>query len=138
MIQFLKKNKKKILSSLFLLAIVMAISVISFLVLQAFDIVYFEDGLQINQELFNSFTNSWYGWLIVLVLQLLITTLLSFIPGTSMAFIILLQALYDNPWQAFILAFIGVMLSSFFMYIVGRYGGYSVCKKFLGEKDEKT
>ncbi len=133
--QFFTKNKKKIINGLILLVLVATVTVVSLLVLQAFDIVYFDDGIQVNQELFNSFKSSWYGWLIILLLQVVITTLLSFIPGTSMAFILLLQAMYDNPWEAFLLAFTGVMLSSFLMYIVGRYGGYTVCKKLLGEKE---
>lgn len=133
--QFLTKNKKTILSILFLLAIIAIITVLAVFILQAFDIVYFEDGIQVNKELFNSFKTSWYGWAIILLIQVGVTTLLSFIPGTSMAFIILLQAMYDNPWEAFLLAFIGVMLSSLLMYIVGRYGGYKVCRKLLGEKE---
>ena len=133
--QFFVKNKKKILSGLFLIVIVATITVLSLLILQTFGIVYYEDGIKVNQELFNSFKNSWYGWLIIILIQIGVTTLLSFIPGTSMAFILVLQAMFDNPWEAFFLAFTGVMLSSFLMYVVGRYGGYTVCKKLLGEKE---
>jgi uncharacterized membrane protein YdjX (TVP38/TMEM64 family) len=52
-----------------------------------------------------------------------------------MAFIILVQALFDSLWQSFAVAFTGVMLSSLIMYLTGRFGGYKLCKKILGEKD---
>ena len=105
------------------------------LILSAFDIIYIDEGIKLNAELFDQFKNSWYGWLIVIFIQIVITTVLCFIPGASMAFIILLGALYPTQWQAFLIAFIGVMTSSFLMYFTGRIGGYHICKKLLGEKD---
>jgi uncharacterized membrane protein YdjX (TVP38/TMEM64 family) len=68
-------------------------------------------------------------------LQVLITTVLCFIPGASMAFIVLLVTIYRSKWHAFLIAFIGVMTSSFLMYVLGRFGGYRICKKLLGEED---
>ena len=117
------------------LLVVAGLSLASFLILYAFDIIQYNDGVQLNGELFHSFKNSWYGWVIILLFQLIITFFLCFVPGISMAFILLLQSLYEKAWQAFLLAFVGVMLSSFIMYIMGRVGGYKVCKKFLGEED---
>ena len=52
-----------------------------------------------------------------------------------MAFIMLVQAMYANPPLAFFVSFTGVMLSSLMMYLIGRFGGYSLCKKLLGEED---
>jgi len=118
-----------------MLAAVIAVSFVSLFILQAFGIVYYEDGIKLNSELFDSFKNAWYGWIIVILFQLLLTSLLCFIPGISMAFILLLQAMYDKPWQAFLIAFIGVVVSSSLLYILGRFGGHGVCVKLLGEKD---
>ena len=132
---FLKKNIKLIIKILLALLIVAALSLASFLILSAFDILEYDDGIHLNGELFHSFKNSWYGWVIILAFQLVITSFLCFIPGISMAFIILLQSLYERAWQAFLLSFIGVMLSSLIMYIIGRFGGYKMCKKLLGEED---
>jgi uncharacterized membrane protein YdjX (TVP38/TMEM64 family) len=73
--------------------------------------------------------------MIIIIIQIVFTTLLSVIPGSSMAFIILLKSIYDEPWQAFLVAFLGVMITSFMLYVVGRVGGYAICKKFLGEED---
>ncbi len=135
MVEFFKNNKKLIVNIIILLLIFLLISLVSLFVLWAFDIVYFSDGININIELFDRFKNSWYGSLIVLLAQVVLTTLLCFVPGFSMAFILLVQALFDSLWQSFAVAFAGVMLSSLIMYLTGRFGGYRLCKKILGEKD---
>jgi uncharacterized membrane protein YdjX (TVP38/TMEM64 family) len=135
LVAFFKKNKKIITNGISLILIFLLISLVSLFILWSFDIVYFDDGVNINIELFDRFKNSWYGSLIVLLAQVVLTTLLCFVPGFSMAFIILVQALFDSLWQSFAVAFTGVMLSSLIMYLTGRFGGYKLCKKILGEKD---
>ena len=119
-----------------MLLIVLTISVAAMLLLRAFGIIYYtDDGMQLNGELFDDFTTSWYGAVIIILLQIVITNLLCFIPGASMAFIMLISAMYENPWFAFLISFTGVMLSSTIMYVLGRVGGYAICKKMLGEDD---
>ena len=128
-------NKKKIARIALMLLIFISISVVSTLLLYLFGIIYFEDGIQINKELFSYFSTTWYGCIVIILAQVIITSLLSFVPGASMAFIILLETLYENSWIAFIVAFSGVMLSSLMMYLIGRYGGYNLGKKLIGEED---
>ena len=132
---FLRKNCKRILSVLLMLATLALISVISMLLLWAFDIIYFDDGMQMNVELFNVFKNSWYGWIAIIVIQVILTMLLCFVPAFSMAFILLVQALFERPWQAFLITFTAVMLTSLIMYLMGRFGGYKLCERVLGSKD---
>ena len=132
---FFSKNLGFILKAILFLAILVAISAVSMLVLMAFGIVYFDGGVALNFELFTSFKTSWYGTLMLILFQVVITILLCFIPGTSMAIILLMQSLYSTPAVAFVIAFIGVLLSSIAMYLTGRFGGYKICKRFLGEKD---
>ena len=134
---FLIKYKSQIIKLSIMLLAVVLISVISMLLMISFGLIYFDDGIQLNMELFESFGNSWYGGIMIIIIQVIVTTLLCFIPGASMTFIILIQSFYDNPFYAFIYAFIGVMLSSFLMYAVGRLGGYKICQKILGEEDTK-
>lgn len=135
MIKINKKHLNLILKGLSLVGILVAISLASLLILSAFGIVSYNDGLVLNEALFSDFSNSWYGWMIIIIIQIVFTTLLSVIPGSSMAFIILLKSIYDEPWQAFLVAFLGVMITSFMLYVVGRVGGYAICKKLLGEED---
>ena len=132
---YIVENRKKLGKILLMLLSLVALSLVALLILSAFNIVYYDDGLQINMELFARFQNSWYGWIIVIAVQVVITTLLCFIPGASMAFIILLTAIYQSKLTAFLLAFIGVMLSSLLMYLTGRFGGYAICAKLLGKED---
>ncbi len=131
-----KIDYKKIGKVLFLILILVAISALSMLILYLCGVIYFDaDGMQINRELFTQFSGKWYGFIIVISAQVIITSLLSFVPGASMAFIILLKTLYESPWVAFTVSFSGVMLSSLMMYLIGRFGGYNVGKKLLGEED---
>ena len=132
---FLKKEKKGIINILITIAAFVLLSVIAMLLLMAFDVIYFEDGMHFNIELFDSFRSSWYGWIIFILSQTVLSILLCVIPGAAMAFIFLSQAIYPVAWQAFLLSFSSVMISSTVMYLVGRFGGYKLCAKFLGEED---
>lgn len=133
--EYFIKYKSQLLKFLSIILMLIAVSVVTAIILILFDIIYFDDGMKLNIELFNQFKSSWYGWLIILLIQVVLTIFLCFIPGTSMAFIILMQTLFDKPWQAFTLAFTGVLISSTFMYLVGRSGGYKICERILGSKD---
>ena len=109
---------------------------LSTFILSLFGVVYFEGTeLRINQEMFDSFKTSWYGCILIVLIQVAVTSLLSFVPGASMAFIYLLQEMYNNPPLAFLIAFSGVMLSSFMLYVLGRFGGYKLCERLLGKDD---
>lgn len=133
--QFLTKNKDKIYNIVFALLVVLIVTLAALLILYCTGIIYFNDGVQLNTALFNSFKNSWYGWIIIILIQVVLTTLLCFVPGFSMTFILLMQTMFDKAWQAFLIAFIGVMLTSMSMYLVGRFGGYKICRRILGAKD---
>ncbi len=134
-INFFKKNKKSLLNMCIALATLITISFLSMLIFMAFDIIYFDDGIKFNTEIFNSFKNSWYGWLVFIGIQILFTILLCFVPGMSMALILLCQTMYERAWQAFAISFISVMISSTVMYLLGRFGGYRVCARILGDED---
>ena len=131
----IKPDFKKLAKVFLVLGIFVVISLFSALLLYLFDIIYFDEGLQINIHLFDKFSTSWYGYIIIILAQVVITSLLSFVPGASMAFIILLQSLYKDKTLAFFIAFSGVMLSSLMMYIIGRFGGYNLGKRIIGEED---
>ncbi len=118
-----------------MLLVVVIVSLVSFLLLLAFDIVYFDDGVRLDTELFDSFKSSWYGWIIFILLQTGLSMLMCFIPGAAMAFILISKAIYPIAWKALLLSFISVMISSSVMYAVGRLGGYRICEKLLGRED---
>lgn len=132
---FVADNYKKIGKILLIAVVLIALSIGAFLLLSAFGVVSYDDGLQINEELFDQFLGTWYGWIIIILIQIFVTTLLCFVPGASMAFIMLLSHIFESQLAAFLVAFIGVMLSSLLMYITGRLGGYAICVKLLGKED---
>ena len=131
----LSKNKKIIIKVLLTILGLIAISALSILVLSLFDIITYDGGIVFNERLFDSFKHSWYGCLMFIVFQTCLTILLCIVPGISMAFIILCTKLYPDPWLAFFISFSSVMITSFIMYITGRFGGYKLCEKILGEED---
>ena len=133
---FFTTHKKSILSVLWILLGIVGVSLITFFVLMAFEVVYFIDGgMRFNLEFFEGLKTSVWGSVLFVIIQTVLTMLLSVIPGISMAFIVLSQAIFPTPWQAFLLSFISVMISSGVMYILGRFGGYKLATKLLGEKD---
>ena len=132
---FFGKNKKAIINLLLMLLAVVALSLITLLLLMAFEIVYIDDGLHFSEEVFHSFRTSWYGWIIFSLIMTVLTILLCVIPGASMAFILLTQAIYPVAWEAFLLSVLRVMFCSALMYCIGCFGGYKLCVKFLGKED---
>ncbi len=132
---FLKKYKKAVINMTLMLVALVAFSALMTVIFIACGILYYDDGVQFNVHIFDSFKNSWVGGLLFIFLQIICTTVLCFLPGTTMMFIVLGQALYPEPWQAFLIVFSGVVVSSTAMYLVGRFGGYKLCAKMLGEED---
>ncbi len=135
--EFWKKNKEKIIKLLIAILTFIAIALVTTVILYLCNIIHFDSkgSIQFNTELFNSFKNTWYGCVLFVILQCVLTTLLCVIPGTSMAFIMLATAIYDQPVQAFLLSFAGVLISSGYMYAIGRFGGYKICEKLVGAED---
>ena len=134
-IQSIKKYKKAAKDILLLLVAIAAISLVTLLLLVAFEIIQINDGIHFSEEVFYSFKTSWYGWIIFTLIMTVLTVLLCVIPGASMAFILLTQAIYPVAWEAFLLSVIRVLLCSALMYCIGYFGGYKLCVKFLGEED---
>lgn len=132
---FFEKYKKIIFDFIGLLLLLLALSFILILVLAMFKVIYFDDGIKFNASLFSKFKNEWYGWCIIIGLTTLVSVILCFVPAISMALGTLILTLYDNPWIVFLIWAISVFLSSFIMYIVGRFGGYKICEKVLGKED---
>lgn len=130
-----QKQKKWIRQGILILSVLVATAAVSFGILSLFDILSYDGGLVFNIDMFTSFRDAWYGWIIMIALQIALTILLCILPGISMAFIVLCTSLYSEPWEAFLICFISVMIASFVMYLLGRFGGYKVCVKMLGEED---
>lgn len=75
-----------------------------------------------------------WGYLVFFLLQVIITTVLCFVPATTFTFTIIAVQLF-GLWGGFIIAFLGCWVSSQLMFFVGRYGGVKLVDWLIGEKD---
>lgn len=130
-----KENKATILKLLALLLIVAAISLIALLVLFATDVLHYDEGFVFNEHIFDAFKGKWYGFIVFILIQTVLSMLLCFIPGVAMAFVMFSTVIYPDPWKAFLLTYSCVIISSAVLYILGRVGGYKICEKLLGKED---
>ncbi len=77
-----------------------------------------------------------WGWLLFLVLQIFVSSLLCFVPATSMTFIVCSVILF-GAWKGFAISSVGVVLSSMSMFLIGRFGGEKLAKRLVGEESLK-
>lgn len=130
------ERKQQIKGIVGMIGTVFLVSIATFIVLLITKVfIYGPDGFVFNEELFRVYQGTWWGTLGIIGILSVLTLLLCFIPGLSMAFILLINHLYPDPWIAFLISFARVMLSSTILYSLGRFGGYKLCQKLLGESD---
>ena len=127
--------KKHVKNLILLLIVCIAVSAIALGILWGTHIIYYENGLHFSVELFDSLKNTWYIYPIFILVQIVITTILCFVPGTSALMIALGVVLFGAGWKSFVVCAIGVYLSSFSMYFIGRFGGYKLVEKMMGKED---
>ena len=75
-----------------------------------------------------------WGWLVFILLQVICTVLLCFVPAVSMTFITVGVILFGANWKTFLLCFSGVIIASIIMDLIGRFGGSRVIVKLIGQK----
>lgn len=132
---FLKKYSQQIKMLLLLIITLIIISSMFLGVLYFTGIIYYEDGFCFNTGLFSAFKNSIWIYFIFLITQVVSTVLLCFFPGASMISISLGVTLFGGTWQCFIVCFLGVLISSILMDLIGRFGGSKLIIKMIGEKE---
>lgn len=137
MMKKVQENKTTILKLLALLLIIVIISLITLAVLFATNVLDYNDGFEFNAELLGRFTGEWYGFIVLMAIQIALSILLCAIPGVAAAFVMLsAQVLYNGrPWLAFFFSYSCVIVGSTLLYIIGRLGGYKICEKMLGKED---
>lgn len=118
-----------------LIVVCITISTIALGILWGTGVIYFDSGLQFNVELFSLLKNTWYIYPVFILIQIVITTILCFVPGTSALMIALGVVLFGAGWKSFVVCALGVYLSSYSMYFVGRFGGYKLVEKMIGKED---
>ena len=135
MSEFFANHKNEIKKLSYLIMVLIAVSALAVAVLILCKVIYFKDGIKLNTELFTAYSTTFLGVLFYLFLQCVVTVLLCIVPGTSITFIMLSTVVFNKALIAFTVSFIGIILSSTLMYLVGRFGGYGICKKLIGEEE---
>ncbi len=132
----LSPKRKRQVRNLSILAITLiAISAIVFLILWATHVFYYDNGFRFSTELFSNLRGSFFIIPIFIAIQATITTLLCFVPGTSAVMIGVAVALFGTGWRTFLIAFIGVVMSSILMDTIGRFGGSKLVIRLIGQDD---
>lgn len=126
--KFKKEPKQKLLRSAIAVLIIAVVSIALFFIFKALGITDIE---RLRKIISNSGS---LGILIFLILQILSTVLLCFVPATSMTFITLGVIMFGANWKAFLICFSGIIISSFLMDAIGRFGGSKLIIKLVGEK----
>lgn len=112
---------------LILFLVIIAITVVIWLTLKTFGITSVEGLRSLIVK-----CGAW-SWLVFLLLQIIVTTLLCFVPASSMTFIIVSVVLF-GAWKGFLISLTGVILSSMAMFLIGRFGGEKLAIKLVGKE----
>lgn len=122
--------KTKVLKLLTLIGGFILVSIISYFILKHFG---FTEKEKI-EEVVNS--AGFFGIVVFLILQVVLTIATSMIPGTSMLFILISSALYGSLLGG-VISLIGVYLASVVLFLIGKsFGGVAV-NKIIGEEEIK-
>lgn len=132
-----KENKAIILKLLALILILAVISVATMLILFATDVLNYDGGFVFNSHILERFTGKWYGFIVLMLIQIVLSMLLCAIPGVAAAFVMISsEVLYaGNLGMAFFFSYSCVVVASAILYLIGRFGGYKICEKLLGKED---
>ena len=76
----------------------------------------------------------WFGYILYIIVQIFMTTLLCFVPATTFTFTLLSVNIF-GVITGLILSIIGCWLSSITMFLVGKYGGTKLVDWLVGEED---
>ena len=99
--EFFAEHKSDIKKIIYLIIALIVIALLTAVVLMLLDVVYFDQGIKLNVELFSAYSKSFVGVLYYLLLQCIVTVLLCALPGTSLTFIMLSTVVFDKPYVAF-------------------------------------
>ena len=78
----------------------------------------------------------WFGYVIYVIIQVVITTLLTFVPATTFTFTLLSVQIFGTI-QGMIISVIACWISSMIMFIVGKYGGTKLVDWLVGKEDRE-
>lgn len=75
-----------------------------------------------------------WGYFVYLIIQIVVTTLLCFVPATTFTFTLLSVQIFGVMGGLFI-SIIGCWISSIIMFLIGKYGGVKLVDWIVGKED---
>ena len=78
----------------------------------------------------------WFGYILYVILQVAITTLLCFVPATTFTFTLMSTQIFGIT-IGLILSIVACWISSITMFLVGRYGGTKLVDWLIGKEDRE-
>lgn len=125
----MKKRQVRNIIVFFAVCILISLAVLG--ILLGTGVFYYDKGFHFSTELFNDLRNTFWIYPVFILIQIVITVFLCFVPGTSATMIGVAVAMFGANWKTFLICFIGVILSSFAMDLVGRIGGERIVRKLI-------
>ena len=126
-----KETFKKYLKIIIVLLVIASISVGLYFILQAFGLT--------DVNMLKTQIQKTEGWAIVvyILLRVVATIFLSFMPACSMAFDLLALATFNNlpPFLIFLICLASIVLTSITLDLIGRFGGNKAIIKIIGKKE---
>lgn len=132
---WIKSHKKQLLQLLLALGIGIVVSLIFLLFFYLTGVIYFDSGIKINAELFESLKGNVWLYLVFILVEGIGSALLCLNPLGSGMFTILGIALFGANWKCFISCTIGCMLGYMIIDSFGRFGGSKLIIKIFGEEE---
>ena len=132
---WLKSHKKQILQLLLVLALGIAISLIFVLVFFLTGVMYWENGIKINADLFHDLQNNIWLYVVFVIVDAVGCTILSMNPLGSGVFVWLGIALFGANWKCFVTVLSGCLLSYIMIDAIGRFGGSKLIIKIFGKEE---
>lgn len=78
----------------------------------------------------------WFGYILYILIQVTITTLLCFVPATTFTFTLMSTQIFGVT-TGLIISIIACWISSIVMFLVGRYGGTKLVDWLIGKEDRE-
>ena len=126
-----REKLKKYIKILIVLLVVASISIGLYFLLRSFGLT--------DVEVLKGWLQKTGPWAILayMVLRIVCTIFLSFMPACSMIFDLLSLAAFDYlpPFVIFLICFASVVITSVIMDLIGRFGGNKAIVKILGQED---
>ena len=136
---WVKTHKKQIIQLLIVLGLGLVISSLFIFVFYLTGVIYFDDGIRINANLFYELRNNPWLYVIFVLVEAIGSALLCMNPLGSGVFVWLGIALFGANWKCFLAAFSGCILSYVIIDAIGRFGGSKLIIKLFGEEEyQKT